>query len=262
MFEQRALSSAVDDVRSEYAPDALVLDSERDFASLQAAQAEGLGLLVDALEPVEYPTSWLPDAVPNQLERYVREEFTIGMPEDGSVVWTRQTDPPIVIVKPRIQGSPASFVDFLLAEAFVELAADVPEHFLGFFEDEYRSFDEAVPLGPVDTYQIAAAVFGGWVGLHTREVYREWPTERPSLGETWQTAGSTVRKRIDDLPGAVARNETDFAAATELACSGIKHDISLPAPFDALDTAAYRDHGAAYAIRWAGKTFESLSEDG
>jgi hypothetical protein len=40
----------------------------------------------------------------------------------------------------------------------------------------------------------------------------------------------------------------------------VKHDLDLPAPFSALDTAAYRDHGADYAVRWANKTFEKLDE--
>jgi len=56
----------------------------------------------------------------------------------------------------------------------------------------------------------------------------------------------------------VARGETTFPAATELACSAIKHDLDLPAPFAALDTLAYRDHGAEYAVRWAEKTVAAL----
>jgi hypothetical protein len=40
----------------------------------------------------------------------------------------------------------------------------------------------------------------------------------------------------------------------------LKHAVELPAPFAALDTSAYRDHGAAYAVRWAEKTFKKLRE--
>jgi len=37
----------------------------------------------------------------------------------------------------------------------------------------------------------------------------------------------------------------------------VKHGLELPAPFAALDTEAYRDHGADYAVTWAEKTVES-----
>ena len=52
-----------------------------------------------------------------------------------------------------------------------------------------------------------------------------------------------------------------FAAATEYACSAIKHDLDIPTPFSALDTTAYREHGPEYAVEWAEKTFAEL-EDG
>lgn len=38
----------------------------------------------------------------------------------------------------------------------------------------------------------------------------------------------------------------------------MKHDLELPTPFDALDTAAYREHGPTFAVRWAEKTFAAL----
>jgi hypothetical protein len=41
----------------------------------------------------------------------------------------------------------------------------------------------------------------------------------------------------------------------------VKHDLDPPAPFAALDTQAYRDHGAEYAVRWAEKTFSQLRDD-
>ncbi|SIR93391.1 DUF7089 family protein [Natronorubrum thiooxidans] len=259
MFEGRELSSPVETVRDAYAPDVQVLDCERDFETLPPAQAEDLGLLVDALEPASYPPAWLPDDAPTLLARYASSDLTIGMPGDGSVVWTRQTEPPLVLVKPRVKGSPEAFVDFLLAEAFVELDLGVPEQFIGFFEDDYRALDRAVDLGPSGTYQVAAALYDGWVGLQTRAVFSSWHDDHPELAAAWQDAGTRLEDRVAGLPRAVARGETEFADATELACAAIKHAIELPAPFAALDTDAYRDHGPEYAIKWAEKTFESLA---
>ena len=258
MFSERPLSSSIESVRETYAPELLVYDAAGDFETLPPAQAEELGLLVDALDPSHYPDEWVPPAGPEVLERYASTTFTIGMPGDGSVVWTRQTSPPIVLVKPRLEGSPEGFVDFLLAEAIVECALDVPEHFLGFFEDGYRDLDAAVAGGPATTYQIAAALYDGWVGLHTREEFASWESERPELADQWRDAGARLEGRVGDLPGAVARGETSFADATELACSAIKHGLDLPKPFDALDTEAYREHGGAYAIEWADRTFDAL----
>ncbi|WP_255169364.1 DUF7089 family protein [Natrononativus amylolyticus] len=260
MFETRALSSSADAVRQAHAPAALVLDTERDFETLPPAVAEELGVLVDGLAPSSYPAAWLPEDAPRLLARYASGEFTIGMPGDGSVAWTRQTDPPVVLVKPRVQGSPEAFIDFLVAEALVQVGLEVPEHFIGFFEDRYRELDAAVPLDPNATYQIAAALYDGWVGLHTRAVFADWEDDRPALFDAWRDAGSRLEGRVSALPSAVARGETDFADATELACSAIKHGIDLPAPFAALETTAYADHGAAYAVRWAEKTFDALAE--
>lgn len=288
MFERRDLSQPVADVREAHAPDAVVLECDRDFETLAPSQAEALGFAVDSLEPSSAPTAWLPDDAPELLRRYAGGEFTVGMPGDGSVAWTHQTVPPTVIVKPRVQGSPEPFVDFLLAEALVELGLEVPEHFLGFFEEEYRDLDRAVPLDPNGTYQVAAALYDGWVGLHTRRVFAGWvsgsesesesgsasesksqpepdtmPTStrtRPELAAAWQDAGNRLEQRVSELPSAVARGETDFADATELACAAIKHELELPAPFAALETDAYRDHGPEYAIKWAEKTFGALAE--
>ncbi|WP_137291159.1 DUF7089 family protein [Natronorubrum halophilum] len=260
MFEVRDPSSPVEAVRDEYAPDVQILDCERDFETLDPARAEDLGLLVDALEPASYPAAWLPDDAPTLLTRYAGPQLTIGMPGDGSVVWTRQTEPPIVLVKARVEGSPESFVDFLLAEALVELDLEVPEHFLGFFEDDYLALDEATDLDPNSTYQVAAALYDGWVGLQTRDVFAGWRDDHPELFDAWQDAGSRLEDRVSGLPRAVARGETDFADATELACAAIKHGLELPAPFAALHTSAYRDHGSEYAVKWAKKTFDSLAE--
>ncbi len=260
MFARRPLPSHLESVREAYAPDTIVLDCQSDFETLPPAQAEDLGLLVDSLDPATYPAEWIPDDAPTLLDRYAGTDFTIGMPGDGSVVWTRQTQPPTVLVKARIEGSPESFVEFLLAEAFVELDLGVPEHFLGFFEDDYHELNQVVDLDPGGTYQIAAALFDAWVGLQSRDVFAEWHDEHPELATAWQDAGTRLEDRVADLPRAVARGDTQFADATELACAAIKHAIELPAPFAALDTSAYRDHGAEYAVRWAEKTFESLVE--
>ncbi|AGB14663.1 hypothetical protein Halru_0008 [Halovivax ruber XH-70] len=260
MFSERTLSPPVESAREAYAPELLVYDAAGDFETLPPAQAEELGLIVDALDPSHYPAEWIPPTGPDVLERYASTTFTIGMPGDGSVVWTRQTTPPIVLVKPRLEGSPEGFVDFLLAEAIVECSLDVPEHFLGFFESGYRDLDAAVDLGPAGTYQIAAALYDGWIGLHTREEFASWESDRSDLAGQWRDAGARLEGRVESLPGAVARGETSFADATELACSAIKHGLDLPKPFDALDTDAYRDHASAFAIEWADRTFAALSD--
>lgn len=251
-------------VRDAYAPDCLVLDADRDFETIPPAAAEDLGLLVDALDPASYPAEWLPDDAPQALRRYAGSDFTVGMPGDGTVVRTRQTVPPTVIVKKRAEGTPEPFRSFLIAEAFVELSTDVPEHFLPFFGERYRELDAAVPLGPGEVYQLAAALFDAWVGLHTRPEFTSWSEGRaersdyPELHAAWVDAGERLTGRLDALAGEVARGETSFPAATEYACSTVKHDLDLPAPFAALDTEAYRNHGADYAVKWAEKTFEKL----
>ncbi|WP_222915491.1 hypothetical protein [Natrinema sp. SYSU A 869] len=260
MFEARTLSDRVEAVHEAHASHVQVLDCERDFETLNPAVAEDLGLIVDALEPASYPTAWLPEDAPALLARYVSSDLTIGMPGDGSVVWTRQTEPPIVLVKPRVEGSPEAFVDFLIAEALVQVDLEVPEHFIGFFEETYPDLDQAVALDPNDTYQVAAALYDGWVGLQTRDVFADWHDDHPELADAWQDAGTRLEDRVAGLPRAVARGETDFADATELACAAIKHAIELPAPFAALDTEAYLDHGPEYAIQWAEKTFDSLED--
>jgi hypothetical protein len=263
-FERRSLRADVAAVRDAHAPDCLALDVEADFETLPPATAEDLGLLVDALDPATYPVDWLPDDAPALLRRYAGPDFTVGMPGDGTVVWTRQTDPPVVLLKARAEGTPDEFLAFLLAEAFVQVGLDVPEHCLPFLDGSYRALDAAVPLGPADVYQVAVALYEGWLGLQTREAFAAWADrgEFDRLHAAWLDAGERLEGRLADLPGAVARGETSFAAATEYACSAIKHDLDLPAPFAALDTAAFVDHGAPYAVRWAEKTFERLDADG
>jgi len=251
VFSERSLSDAVAAVRAAHAPDALVLDAERDFETLSPAVAEDLLLLTDSLPPLAYERAWLPEDAPALLDRLAGSDLTVGTPGDGSVVWTRQTEPPVVLVKPRIEGSPDPFVSFLLAEALVEAGSDVPEHFLGFFRERYPDFDAALDAAPGATYQVAHACYEAYVGLRTHEVFRAWETENPDLHEAWGDAGARLRPRLGGLPGEVARGETDFADAAELACSAVKHDLEPPAPFTPLAGLAYRDHGAAFAVEWA-----------
>lgn len=257
MFTERSLDDAVEAVRADHAPDALVLDCDHDFETLPSAQAEELGLVTDRLEPVSYPAAWLPPDAPEILTRCASGELTIGMPGDGSVVWTRQTDPPVVLCKPRLDGSPDDFVEFLIAEALVEIGLDEPEHVLGFFGEEYRAFADATGegLGPVETYQLAVACRDAYLGLQTRDVFASW---EGSLFDAWINAGDRLSGRVENLPTLIARGELSIAEAAELACNGIKHAGELPAPFDALDSTAYLDHGPAFAVEWLDTVSETL----
>jgi hypothetical protein len=257
MFERRSLSGEVAAVRDVHVPDAIVLDVGNDFETLPPGTAEDLGLLVDALDPATYPEGWVPSDAPRPLRRFAGPDLTIGLPGDGTVAWTRQTDPPLVLCKARSAGTPDAFLDFLIAEALVVIGLDAPESFLPFFGGRYPDLDAALPLDPAATYQIAAALYDGWLGLQTRPIFESWSDERPDLFDAWADAGDRLRGRVDGLPGAIARGETEFADATELACAAVKHGLDLPAPFAALDTTAYIDYGAEYAVRWADKTFET-----
>ncbi|KTG07969.1 hypothetical protein AUR64_01680 [Haloprofundus marisrubri] len=260
MFQKRQLSDELRAVRDEYAPETLVVDADADFETIPPAAAEDLGLLADSLDPATYPSEWIPEDSPVLLQRYAGGTFTIGMPGDGTIVWTRQTSPPTVIAKKRAEGTPEAFLEFLFAEAFVQIHLDAPEHFLPFFGERYRELDGAVSLTPAELYQVAAALYEGWLGVQSREVFAAFEDDYPDLYDGWLDAGTRLEGRIEGLPGEVARGDTSFVDATELACSGLKHALELPAPFAALDTTAYRDHGAAYAVRWAEKTFAALRD--
>ncbi|MFD1513071.1 DUF7089 family protein [Halomarina rubra] len=268
MFDRRDLSPELQAVREAHAPGTVVLDCEGDFETLPPDAAETLGLFVDSLAPVSFPAEWLPDDAPELLRRYASETFTVGMPGDGGVTWTTQTTPPVVLVKARTTGSPEAFLDFLVAEALVEAGIAVrdggpplPEQFLGFFGERYTDLAAATGLSPADTYQLANALYDAYLGLHTRPVFREWADDHPRLHEAWRDAGERLQPRLDGLAREVATGRTSFPAAAELACSGVKHGCDLPTPFGALDTAAYRDAGAEYAVVWARKTFEKLVEE-
>jgi hypothetical protein len=259
MFTERSLPEAVTAVHERHAPETLVLDCAENFETLPSAQAEELLLVTERIDPVSSPDAWLPPDSPDVLGRYAGSDLTIGMPGDGSVVWTRQTDPPVVICKPRLDESPDDFANFLLAEALVEVGLDEPEHFLGFFGESYPRFAEVTAdlLSPVETYQVAAACYDAYLGLQTRETFAEW---EGSLFEAWADAGERLEPRLDSLPGEMARGGTRFAEAAELACSAVKHGGELPPPFEALNTTVYLDYGPEYAVEWAERTVDSLVE--
>lgn len=261
MFSKRDLGTEVAAVREEHAPEAYVFDVERDFETLDPAQAEGLGMFVESLDLNSFQEEWVPADAPDALHRLVGTQFTIGMPGDGGVAWTRQTVPPSVLVKQRVASSPEAFVDFLIAEALVQVGLETSEHFLGFFRSKYLELDAAVPLSPASTYQLATALFDAYLGLATRHTFHEWKPTYPRLSEAWRDAGSRLEPRISDLPREMAHGELEFAVAAELACSAVKHSLDLPPPFTAIDAKAYRTHGPDYAVQWAEKTFEKLEED-
>ena len=257
MFTNRTVSDAVEAVRETHASEALVLECETDFKTIPPEQAEELGLVVDSLDPVTYPAEWLPADAPDILQTYASSELTVGMAGDGGVAWTRQTDPPVVFYKPRLDGSPDSFVDFLLAEALVEIGLNVPEQMLGFFGEQYIEFSTALndKLGPVGIYQLAVACYDAYLGLQTRDIFAGW--EGP-LFAAWVDAGDRLSGRLEELPSAIATGELAVPEAAELACNGIKHAGEIPAPFDALDAEVYFDHGPAYAVEWAERVAETI----
>jgi hypothetical protein len=284
MFTSRSLDDDLEAVREEHAPGSPVLDVDADFETLPPAAAEDLGLFVDALSPASFPAAWLPDEAPELLRRYAGPTFTVGLPGDGTVVRTTQTDPQTVLVKKRAEGTPDDFLAFLIADRLVQIGVSpspgslpddtppdrLPESFLPFFGERYRDLDAAIRrpdpdtgasttgMGPSDVFQIAAALFDAWVGLYTRDAFASWEGAHPRLFDAWIDAGDSLEGRLGDLAGEVARGETDFASATEYACSAVRHGLDLPAPFAALDTAAYRDRGAPYAVTWAEKTVASM----
>ena len=294
MFSSRPLDDDLEAVRDAHAPGSPVIDVGTDFETLPPAVAEDIGLFVDGLSPASFPVEWLPDDVPELLRTYAGPAFTIGLPGDGTVVRTTQTDPHSVLVKRRAEGTPEHFLALLIADRLVQIGVDptpgslptdanssshntvpphLPESFLPFFGERYRELDAAIRrpdpetgasttgYGPNDVFQIATALFDAWVGLYTRDVFASWDGTHPRLFDAWSDAGNRLSGRLDDLAGEVAHGKTDFASATEYACSAVRHGLDLPAPFTALDTAAYRDRGASYAVRWAEKTFESMVDD-
>lgn len=287
MFSPRPLDDDLDVVRDRHAGESPVLDVDADFETLPPAAAEDLGLFVDGLSPASFPVEWLPEDVPELLRKYAGPAFTVGLPGGGTAVRTTQTDPQAVLVKQRAAGTPDDFLAFLIADRLVQIgvspapgsvpsdvqASRLPESFLPFFGARYRDLDAAIRRpdpdtgrsttgqGPSDVFQVATALFDAWVGLYTRDVFASWEGSQPRLFDAWVDAGERLDGRLGELSGEVARGETDFASATEYACSAVRHGLDLPAPFAALDTAAYRDRGAPYAVKWAEKTFASMADD-
>lgn len=257
MFSERAVSAPVDRVRDRQVAEALVLDCDHDFQTLPVAEAEELGVVVDSLDPLSHSPSWLPSDAPSVLQNAVSQELAIGMPGDGSVTWNRQTDPPVVLCKPRLNETPQAFADFLVAEAFVQIGLEEAEDTLAFFGDEYPAFASAGGsfLGGVETYQAARACYEGYLGLQTRETFATW--DGP-LFEAWLDAGEQLDDRLSDLSAALASGRTSFSDGAELACSAIKHAGDIPPPFTALDAEVYLDHGPEYAVEWLDRTVTAL----
>ena len=262
MFEAFDLPAELERFRDATLPGVLVLDCEREFESMPTDWVYELALFTEAIEPVRYPASWVPEDAPAPLRRLVTEEITIGLSGDGGVVRTTQTDPPIVFVKPRLSGAPDAFVEFLIAEAIVEIDLGHPEHFLGFFEATYPRLQTAVGGDPQLAYHLGVALYAGWRGLGTRDRFAGWGDSYPYLHEAWTDAGDRLASRVDDLPASTADGRVSFADACELACSAIKHRLAIPNPFAALDVSAYREQGAPFAIRWVERTLEALDDTG
>jgi len=287
MFSTRDLPADVSAVRDAHAPGSPVIDVDAEFETLPPAAAEDLGLFVDSLAPASSPATWLPETVPDPLRRYVGNAFTVGLPGAGTVVRTTQTTPQALLCKRRAEQTPDDFLAFLIADRLVQVGVEpatealgaptatgerLPETFVPFFGPLYTDLDEAIRghtsaagdvpprFGPADVFQIAAALFEAWVGLHTRPTFTSWEEDHPRLFAAWVDAGDRLAGRLSALSGEVAHGETDFASATEYACSAVRHGLELPAPFAALDTTAYRDRGAPYAVKWAEKTVAAMRD--
>jgi hypothetical protein len=100
-------------------------------------------------------------------------------------------------------------------------------------------------------------LYDGYLGLHTRPIFADWADEQPELSDAWVDAGERLEPRLADLSSDVASGRTGFGDAAELACSAIKHDVEVPTPFAALDTGAYREHGAPFAVQWAERVLDA-----
>lgn len=254
MFAARDLEEKLAALREDVAPEARVLDCEREFESMPAEWLYELALITEDLAPLSHPDEWVPADAPPAARRTTGGDPAIGMPDDGSVTWTRQTVPPLVLVKPRAGSLSEGFRSFLIAEALVELGADHPETPICFFESTYVELHDLVGT-PALAFRLAAALRAAWIGLDTRERFAGWRDDRPELHAAWREAGDRLVERVAALPDLQADGTLGFAEATELACSAVKHDLEFPAPFAALDVEAYRDGGPAFARRWLAETY-------
>lgn len=249
MFTERALTDELAALREEIAAASLVLDCEREFETMPEDWVYELALLTEDLHPLAHPDAWIPADAPLAARRTTGSDPAIGMPDDGSVAWTRQTTPRLVFVKPRAGALPAEFRDFLIGEALVELAEGMPETPVCFFRERYTDLQGRVE-SPTLSFRLASALRTGWIGLHTREIFAAWEGTYPALHAGWRDAGNRLADRVEALPRLLAADEITFPDAVELACSAIKHDLAVPAPFAALDVAPFREDGAAYGLRW------------
>ena len=258
MFHPYGLREDLDDLRNELAPSTQILECDREFESMPEDWIYELAFVTDSIAPVTYPADWIPENAPSALDRYADTEPAIGLPGDGGVTWTANTDPSLVIVKPRLTGAPEDFRDFLVAEAILQLSLDHPETAIEFFGESYPALQTATNDNVDLTFRLAVSLFDGWQGLETREQFRKWADRYPRLHDAWADAGEQLQPRIDSLPMLLSNRSLRFGEATELACSAIKHDLDLPSPFAALDVAAYRERGSEFAVRWTERTLEQL----
>lgn len=258
MFEAYRPTGDLAALQAALEPTPLVLECERDFETLPTESVYELAMLTDDLAPLSVDPDWIPRDGPSHLQDLDDADPIIGLPGDGGVTWTRQTSPPAVLIKPRLAGAPTAFRDFLVAEALVQLREEVPETMLEFFGERYPALQTAANDDPDLAYRLGISLHDGWCGHVTRSTFAGWTDSFPDLHAAWVDAGDRVQPRLEELPGLLAAGEMGFGAATELACSAIKHDCALPAPFDALTVAAFRDHGPDFAVRWTERTLAEL----
>lgn len=254
MFTAHHLTPELEELRDELLPSALVLECEQEFEAMPEDWVYELALITESFDPLSHPEEWIPTDAPPSVGRLADGEPSIGMPGDGGISWTAQTEPPLVFLKPRLQGVPEGFRDFLIAEALLQCSLGLPEEPVGWLGEEYPAFQEAAGGAPDAAYRLAAALMEGWNGLETRDHFATWESGYPGLHHAWVDAGDRLVERIDSLPRLVANGTLSFVDATELACSAIKHELALPSPYDALDEDAFREHGPAFAIRWTAET--------
>lgn len=258
MFHSYGMRDDLRNLRDDYMADVEVIECAREFETMPEDWVYELAIITDAIDPVTYPPEWIPPSAPAALDRHVGADPVVGLPGDGGVTWTKQTDPPLVIVKPRLGGAPEDFRDFLVAEAIVQLSLAHPETAIAFFRESYPTMQTATGDDADLAFRLAVSLFDAWKGLSTRKHFREWGDDYARLHAAWEDAGQRLGPRIDSLPALLSNRSIRFGEATELACSAIKHDIPLPTPYDALDVDAYRERGAPFAVRWTERTLEQL----
>ena len=255
MFSTYDLTGELAALQNELVSELLVLRSDEEFETMPTDWLYELALVTDDITPHSYASEWIPATAPKPLHQFTGADPVIGAPGDGGITWTTQTSPPIVFLKPRAEGIPDTFREFLLAEAILDIHLAHPEHPLDFFRAEYPALHEATRDDPGLAYRLSGALCEAWCGIGRRPVFEEWSDTYPAIHDAWEDAGNRLADRILNLPAELAQGSTGFVSAAELACSGVKHGIELPPPFDALTVSAYRDHGPSFAVKWTEKTF-------